>query len=92
MKSQEEINEQIQRLKDARENVTPMSIFGDDNLAGVDLQIRVLEEGLDEDDVYTEFGEGDESMNIRSYGTEATAWVLGESEYDDLVENLPIKK
>ncbi|KKM20487.1 hypothetical protein LCGC14_1645020, partial [marine sediment metagenome] len=52
MKTQEQIDEQIRLLEEARPGVRPFSVFGDDNLAQVDAMITVLEEGLDEGDVW----------------------------------------
>jgi len=55
MKTEKQIKKEIEALKTIRPNVIPMSLFGDDNLAGVDAQIAVLENDWDEDDVYDEF-------------------------------------
>ena len=90
MKTQKEIDAQIAALNEVRPRVKPYSFFGDDNLAKLDAQVRVLEEDLDEDDVGEEWPEDDE-MDIRTAADDAVTWRDGESDIENLADDWPIE-
>lgn len=51
-KTQEEINAEIQRLKETKKNLrVRVSAFGDNHEDAIDAQIQTLEDGLDEAEV-----------------------------------------
>ena len=52
MKSEQQKLEMIERLKESKNNLPHHSMFGDDNWAAIDYQIKVIQEDLDQDDVY----------------------------------------
>jgi len=89
MKSAEEIKIMIGRLKEAKPNVRPTTGFGDDNLQGVDAQIKVLEEMMDSDDIWDYWCEDEDDMHVRTYAEAALAWMDKECD-DDLVDELPM--
>ena len=91
MKTQKEIDAQIKALKEIRPKVKPYSFFGDDNLAKLDAQVQVLEEDLDEYDVYEEWPEDEEEFDIRACANLAVEWRDGESETEDLADDWPLK-
>lgn len=90
MKTQKEIKEQIEKLKAIRPKIRPTSFFGDSNLDKLDAQVKVLEEGLDQDDIYDEWPRDEEDMEVRMSAEEALNWLDGESEFDDLTEDWPL--
>lgn len=78
-----EIQIEIDRLKKMKPKVKHYTFFGDDNWARIEAQIRVLDLGLNEDDIYDEWP-GDDEMEIRSGAQDALAWIEGEGgEGDD---------
>lgn len=90
MRSQEEIDEQIEKLKEGRPNVVTHSTFGTDNLAGLDAQIRVLEKDMDRDDIWDYWDRDEEDMDVRSNAEEALDWLEEESD-EDLIDGFPMK-
>jgi len=88
-KTQEQIDEQIAKLKEARPKITPTSMFGTDNLAMLDAQVRVLGKDMDEDDIWDHWDRDEEDMDVRSNAEEALRWREGESEDDNLVDGFP---
>ena len=74
MKTQEQIDEQIRLLKEARPKIVPCSMFGTDNLELLDAQVRVLEKDMDSDDIWDRWDRDDEDMDIRSSAEEAVNW------------------
>jgi len=92
MKTQKEIEKQIVALKEIRPKVRPYSFFGDDNLAKLDAQVKVLEEDMDSDEVWGEWPEEESDMEIRMAADGAVAWRDGESEVDDLATDWPLSE
>ena len=90
MKTQDEIEKQITALKEVRPKVRPYSYFGDDNLAALDAQIKVLEEDLDDDEIYDEWPGEESEINIRGAADKARNWIDGGSESDDLATDWPL--
>jgi len=89
IKTQKEINTQIAALKEVRPKIKPYSFFGDDNLAKLDAQVRVLEEDLDEDDIWEEWPE-DEEFDIRTAADNTVAWRNGDSDVENLADDWPV--
>jgi hypothetical protein len=88
------IEAEIKKLKEILPKVQPFSAFGDDNQARIRAEIRVMEEDLDEDDIFNEFPASDEDMESGSpcAGTNQSArdarqWLDGESEDGSPYEN-----
>ena len=82
MKTQEQITKEVEALKAVRPNVRPSTFFGDDNLAALDAQIRVLEEDLDEDDVWDEWPEEEQDQHVRDSARQAVDWINDEEDPD----------
>lgn len=59
MRSDIEVQAEILALKGQLTRVRRFTFFGDDNQAAINAQIRTLEEGLDENDIYEYFGDPD---------------------------------
>lgn len=55
-----EIAAEAKKLDEMKPKVRRFSMFGDDNWAAIEAQIRVLEEDLDEDEIYEAYGNEDE--------------------------------
>lgn len=87
MKTREEVQKEIKALQAVRPNVRPRSMFDDDNLAALDAQVVVLEEDLDNDDIYFSF---DHTEHILSSALDARSWLDGESDVDSLAEEYPL--
>ena len=76
MPERPQITAEITKLKEMKPRVRHFSGFGDDHHAAIDAQVRVLEQGLSEDDVYTEFEDGAE--NVLDAACTAAQWLAGE--------------
>ena len=90
MKLQKEIDEQIKRLNEVRPKVRPYSIFGTDNLAQLDAQIKVLEEDMDRDEIWDEWPREEEDFDTRSAAYTARDWI--DYEEDDLAKDYPLQE
>jgi hypothetical protein len=90
MKTPEEIKQEITALKTIRPKVRPRSIFGTDNLAQLDAQINVLENDLDNSDIYEEYDHSGIDEDVLSAAIDARQWMDGEGEEDDLASGYPL--
>ena len=90
MRTQEEIEKQIEALKEVRPKIRPTTAFGDDNLAALDAQLNVLEDCLDEDDIWDRWPKDEEDIHTREAALEAYRWTINESEADDLAKDQPL--
>lgn len=83
----EQIAAEIARLKAVHARVPTHSLFGDDNRAAIDAQIRVLQEGMSIDDVHNSFGEltedGEYSHNRLDCALTAHDWLHGSLAADE---------
>ena len=91
-KTQAEIDKQVEALKAIRPKVRPHTAFGDSNLDGSDAQIKVLEEDMDDDEVWNEWPGEESDMNIRMSADEAVNWRDGESDVVDLATEWPLEE
>ena len=82
MKTKEQITKEIEALKTVRPNVRSTSIFGDDNLGGVDAQIDVLEDDMDDDDIYDRYDRTSSSEYILEAAVAAREWINDEEDDD----------
>ncbi|HXQ38144.1 MAG TPA: hypothetical protein VN843_29335 [Anaerolineales bacterium] len=62
-KTQEEINEEIKKLREMKPKVRRFTMFGDDNHEAVDAEIRALEESATEEETYDWEEDGDFSQH-----------------------------
>ncbi len=92
MKTRDQVDGQVKLLKEARDKIVPVSIFGTDNLELLDAQVRVLEKGMDNDDVWNHWDRDEEDMDVRSSAEEAVAWLEGESENENLVDGFVMQE
>ena len=94
MKTQEQIKKEIEALKTVQPNVRPITFFGDDNFAAIDAQIQVLEEDMDEDDIWDEWPEEEQDQYVRDSARHAVDWVNDEEDPDSggLAEGWPLNK
>jgi hypothetical protein len=67
-------------------------MFGTDNLACLDAQVRVLENDMDRDDIWDHWDRDEEDMDVRSNADAALDWMEGESEEEDLATGFPLTK
>jgi hypothetical protein len=89
MKLEQEIADEISKLVALKPKIKSPSVFGDDNRAAVDAQIKVLEGKLTVDEIDTSrddaVGTGDEENsfhadNCYSSAIEAAEWLIGMAE------------
>ncbi|KKN26364.1 hypothetical protein LCGC14_0875490 [marine sediment metagenome] len=94
MKTKEQITKEIEALKTIRPNVRPTTFFGDNNLAALDAQIQVLEEYMDEDEIWDEWPEEERDEYVRSSALHAFDWTNDDEDPDDgsLAEDWPLKE
>ena len=91
MKSKEEIQNEIRALKEIRPKVRPTSMLGDDNLAALDAQVDVLENKLDDNDIYDKYDHVDSSEYVLENALDARSWRDGASDIEHLAEDWPLK-
>jgi len=77
MKTQDEINAEIETLKTMKPNVRPHGMAGD-NRAAIDAQIRVLEFELSDDAIWDLWPDDEEDVYERDSAREALAWMNDE--------------
>ena len=82
MKTEEQIQKEIEALKAVRSNVRPTSTFGDDNLSSVDAQIDVLENVMDNDEIYDKYDRVSSSEYILEAALAAQQWINDEEDLD----------
>lgn len=82
MKTDKQIQNEIKALKEIRPKVRPYSMFGDDNLAALDAQIKVLENDWDNNDIYNEYDHIDSSEYILDAAIAAREWINDEEDSD----------
>jgi hypothetical protein len=79
-KTDTEIQAEIAQLTGCKAYAPHFTIFGEDNWAGIDAQIDVLKEGLDEDQAQERFEplEGGGPVNVVEAATNAVRWREGD--------------
>lgn len=84
-KTDEEIKAEIAALITMKPGVRSHSLFGDDNHAAIDAQVRVLAEQMSEDAVYVVYGDedsGDFDQHILDSAHHAYLWMSGQPDYE----------
>ena len=76
MRTQKEIDAEIALLTEQRKTVRQGSMS--DNRAGIDAQIRVLKEKMDNDDIYDTWTDEDADAETRMSASDAMDWMNGE--------------
>jgi hypothetical protein len=71
MRTQQEIENEIQGLERVKERIPRYAHFNDDNYAAIDAQIRVLREGLTYDQAFDTFTESTHELDHALY---AVGW------------------
>jgi hypothetical protein len=96
-KTEQEIQEEIIKLKSLVGKIQSKNIFGDNNDEALAAVIQVLERNMDEDDIYDEWPEDeddldvddevdcyeDEYENVREEAMSAMSWRNGEADEED---------
>ena len=82
MKTKEQIQKEIEALKTVRPNIRITTFFGGDNLAALDAQIQVLDEVMDEDDIWDEWPEEEQDQHTRESAHDAVDWINDEEDDD----------
>lgn len=99
MRTPEEINDTIARLRNYRDRVPSKTGFGDDNHAAIDAQLDVLDNHYDQDDCFDHYDPtGDEDIDFDEGRSEHTLdaarnaahWLLGESDENPADDWVPI--
>jgi hypothetical protein len=85
MRTQQEIENEIQGLEGVKERIPRYSHFSDDSYAAIDAQIRVLREGLTYDQAFDTFGQSTHELDHALYAVE---W--RDDCGDSLVEDWPV--
>lgn len=89
MRSQKEIDAELKRLTELKDQVPQYTMFGDDNRAAIEAQIEVLSEELDLDDIYQrsvedEDDDDDSKWNLHTRDSALTAFQWLSEEEDEL--------
>jgi hypothetical protein len=79
MKTQDQIETEIDALKEIKPRVVRRSFFGDNNHAAIDAQIEALSELWEEDDIHENFESGYHEMlateHARDSALDAANWL-----------------
>jgi hypothetical protein len=70
----EQVREVVAKLKELKPRIRQFTYFGDDNRAAIQAQIDVLERGMDEDEVYDRWDDGERDMHVRNSALSALQW------------------
>jgi hypothetical protein len=71
-----EIAQEVKTIREMKPKIRQHTAFGDDNHASIDAQVNVLDNGLTEDQVYSEYGE-DDGESIVMAALDALFWLEG---------------
>lgn len=82
VKTAKEIAEEVKALRELKPKVRKFTAFGDNNHDAIDVQLLVLEQDMDEDEIYGHGWSTDQESNAM----EALAWKNGEAE-ESLVDS-----
>lgn len=97
--TKDQIEKEIQTLKEMMPNVRKTSMFGDNHHDAIDAQVEVLKEDLDEDEIDQRYGGTDDEtsaekpLNVLESALDAFNWLSGEAkdppskEWKDLLIN-----
>ena len=80
-----QVTAEIKKLETMKPNVRRTSAFGDNHHDAIDAQVKVLTEGMDEEEIYAEWENEDDyeqNRNIIDAALEATHWRDGEADDD----------
>jgi hypothetical protein len=85
--TQEEIQAEIDKLKEMKPTVRRTSAFGDNHHDAIDAQIEVLEERMPEGQVYDRYSAPGMPENVLDGALDAARWLAGElTDYKTLSE------
>lgn len=87
MKTKEEIQKEVGKLKELLPNIRATSAFGTDNKAQLAAQIGVLEGNLSNNDICDRYDHSGIDEETHSAALEARQWLDGEYEEDTLSED-----
>jgi hypothetical protein len=82
LRTQEEVDRMIERLKAAKAGVPALTSFGDDNHATIEAQIEVLEQKLAHNTVEQRFADDQPDLYYTVLAT--VGWLYGEEETDEI--------
>lgn len=90
MKTDQEIDAEIERLEEMKPRVRRTSAFGDNHHDAIDAQVEVLTAKMDENTVYVQYSDEDTEGNVFEAALDATAWLhkngtLPSTGWEDLV-------
>ncbi len=89
MKTQEQINEAIEILKENRKVCKSHNMFNESNHDKLDAQIRMLEENMDEDEIYEAFEDDEDGSAAAAAEQLYFDWVNDDfADMDDLQDFL----
>ena len=77
MRTPKQVKDEIQKLKSIKPTVRPTSFFGDNHHDAIDAQIEVLEDLLDEDEIYHKEDDEEWTESVRGAACEAYEWLHG---------------
>ena len=86
MKTKKEIQLEVEKLKELLPNIRPTSAFGTDNKAQLAAQIKVLEEDMDDSDIYDKFDHFGIDEETLSAALDARQWLDGDYSEETLSE------
>lgn len=81
MKTNEQVAEAIEKIKENKNSVTQYTGFGDDKHAALDAMLDILERRVEDDEIDDVFD--DEYVNSAAYSI--VDWMNGDEDLDDLL-------
>lgn len=79
-----QVEDEIAKLKEIKPNVRRYTFFGDDNWLAIEAQIDVLDNDLDEDEIYAKYENDNDALDatnaVLDSALGALRWMLGEED------------
>jgi len=89
-KTSKQIKALVKKLKALRPKIRPYSMFGGDNIAQLDAMVDVLENELDNDEIFDKYDRDEFAEETLEAALEAKQWMDGDSD-EDLADGWPMK-
>lgn len=85
IKTDEQKAAMVAALRKQKKTAPEFTFFGDNNHEGIDAQIAVIEEEMDEDKIYNRYPDDEEDQHTRDMALDAANWLRGMQEDDVLL-------
>lgn len=85
MRTEEQKQEMIDKLESQKETLPQFSLFGDNNWQQINDAIRVIDEDLNDDDIYSMYENEEEDTESINYCLQVREWLDGADNEDEII-------